>query len=321
MTTNPQQINLTHQVTSNETGFRLDKVSALAFADFSRSQLQQWIISGELTVNGEKQKAKYRVKTADKLDLQAILTEHSTAQAENIELDIIYEDDDVLVINKAVGVVVHPAVGNWTGTLVNALLYHYPQQSHLPRAGLVHRIDKDTSGLLIVAKNNSSQLDLIEQLKDKSVYRHYQCVVAGNHYDLQRHKLIDLPIGRHKTQRTKMTVTDAGKEAVTHLLEITPLNENYSLVDVSLETGRTHQIRVHLSHLGFPLIGDKTYGKRKQLRAGLDEIQRDYIRQFPRQALHAYKLGFSHPTTGEEVEVTAPLPTDILELMDILSSS
>ncbi len=318
MTTNSQQIDLSHQITSEETGFRLDKVSAIAFDGFSRSQLQQWITSGELTVNGEKQKAKYRVKTDDKLALQAILTEHSTAQAENIDIDIIYEDDDVLVINKPVGMVVHPAVGNWTGTLVNALLYHYPEQNHLPRAGLVHRIDKDTSGLLIVAKNNSSQLDLIEQLKDKSVYRHYQCVVAGNHYDVQRQKLIDLPIGRHKTQRTKMTVTDTGKEAITHLLEVAPLNDNYSLVDVSLETGRTHQIRVHLNHLGFPLVGDKTYGQRKQLRAGLDERQREYIRQFPRQALHAYKLGFSHPTTGENIEVTAPLPTDILELIKLL---
>ncbi len=318
LTSTPRAVECTHQVTESQIGMRLDKVSAIAFDGFSRSQLQHWITTGELTVNGVAQKPKYRVKVDDCLNLQTTLTEHSNAQAENIAIDIIYEDDDVVIINKAVGMVVHPAVGNWTGTLVNALLYHYPEQSHLPRAGLVHRIDKDTSGLLLIAKNNVSQLALTEQLKEKSVYRHYQCVVAGSINELQRHKVIDLPIGRHKVQRTKMSVTEGGKEAVTHLMEITELNDNYCLLDVALETGRTHQIRVHLSHIGHPLVGDKVYGQRQQLRAGLSEYQRKHIQQFPRQALHAYKLGFIHPRTGEEIQVTAPLPTDIMELIEVL---
>ncbi len=313
-----QIIEQSHQVDETQTGVRLDKLSAIVFDNFSRSQLQQWITSGELTVNGSVQKPKYRVKLGDTLDLRASLTEHSEDLAEDIAIDIIYEDEDVLVINKAVGMVVHPGAGNWTGTLVNALLYHYPEQSHLPRAGLVHRIDKDTSGLLLVAKNNVAQLDLINQLKNKSVYRHYQCVVAGRVDELQRHKTIDLPIGRHKTQRTKMSVNDTGKEAVTHLLKINELNNNYCLLDVALETGRTHQIRVHLSHIGCPLVGDKVYGQRQQLRAGLTAEQRDYIRQFPRQALHAYKLGFVHPKSKEALQVTAPLATDILELTEVL---
>lgn len=312
------QINLTHEVITNQVGMRLDKMSAVAFVEFSRAQLQGWIVDGELTVNGEIQKAKYRVKEGDILRLQTQLKEHGADLPEDIPIDIIYEDEDVVVVNKPVGMVVHPGAGNWTGTLVNALLFHYPEQSHLPRAGLVHRIDKDTSGLLIIAKTKVAQLDLMDQLRDKSVYRHYQCVVAGSTKDLQRHKVIDLPIGRHKAQRTKMAITDNGKEAVTHLMKITPVHENYSLLDIALETGRTHQIRVHLNHIGHPLVGDKAYGQRQQMRAGLLESQREYIRSFPRQALHAYKLGFIHPTTGEEIQLTAPLPADILELIEVL---
>ena len=232
---------------------------------------------------------------------------------------MVYEDDDVLVINKPVGMVVHPGAGNQTGTLVNALLYHYPQQHHLPRAGLVHRIDKDTSGLLLIGKTKPAQLALMEQLKDKSVYRHYQCVVAGDAASLSRHRRIDAPIGRHRNQRTKMTVMTAGREAVTHLLNVTALNGNYCLLDVGLETGRTHQIRVHLSHVTYPIVGDRVYGGRRQLRAGLTEAQRQAINNFPRQALHAYTLGFVHPTTGEDIEVTTPLPEDMQQLMAVLS--
>lgn len=214
------------------------------------------------------------------LHLSTTLQQHSEDQPENIDIDVVYEDDDVLVINKPVGMVVHPGAGNQTGTLVNALLYHYPQQHHLPRAGLVHRIDKDTSGLLLIGKTKPAQMALMEQLKDKSVYRHYQCVVAGDQASLLRHRRIDAPIGRHRTQRTKMTVMTAGREAVTHLLNVTPLNDNYCLLDVGLETGRTHQIRVHLSHVTHPLVGDRVYGGRRQLRAGLTEAQRQAISNF-----------------------------------------
>nr|WP_083499632.1 RluA family pseudouridine synthase [Psychrobacter piscatorii] len=315
----PVVVDMTHIVTEDESGLRIDKVASQVFADFSRVQLQGWITDGSLLYNGSVQKPKVRVKAGDVLHLSTTLQQHSEDQPENIDIDVVYEDDDVLVINKPVGMVVHPGAGNQTGTLVNALLYHYPQQHHLPRAGLVHRIDKDTSGLLLIGKTKPAQMALMEQLKDKSVYRHYQCVVAGDQASLLRHRRIDAPIGRHRTQRTKMTVMTAGREAVTHLLNVTPLNDNYCLLDVGLETGRTHQIRVHLSHVTHPLVGDRVYGGRRQLRAGLTEAQRQAISNFPRQALHAYTLGFVHPTTGEDMEVMTPLPEDMQKLIAVLS--
>lgn len=315
----PVVVDITHIVTEDESGLRIDKVASQVFADFSRVQLQGWITDGSLLYNGSVQKPKVRVKAGDVLHLSTTLQQHSEDQPENIDIDVVYEDDDVLVINKPVGMVVHPGAGNQTGTLVNALLYHYPQQHHLPRAGLVHRIDKDTSGLLLIGKTKPAQMALMEQLKDKSVYRHYQCVVAGDQASLLRHRRIDAPIGRHRTQRTKMTVMTAGREAVTHLLNVTPLNDNYCLLDVGLETGRTHQIRVHLSHVTHPLVGDRVYGGRRQLRAGLTEAQRQAISNFPRQALHAYTLGFVHPATGEDIEVTTPLPEDMQQLIEVLS--
>ncbi len=315
----PVIINMTHTVIEDEAGLRIDKLASKIFTDFSRVQLQGWISDGSLLYNDGVQKPKIRVRAGDVLQLTTTLEQHSEDQPENIDIDVVYEDDDVLVINKPVGMVVHPGAGNQTGTLVNALLYHYPQQHHLPRAGLVHRIDKDTSGLLLIGKTKPAQLALMEQLKDKSVYRHYQCVVAGDAASLSRHRRIDAPIGRHRNQRTKMTVMTAGREAVTHLLNVTALNGNYCLLDVGLETGRTHQIRVHLSHVTYPIVGDRVYGGRRQLRAGLTEAQRQAINNFPRQALHAYTLGFVHPTTGEDIEVTTPLPEDMQQLMAVLS--
>ncbi len=315
----PQVINMTHTVTEEEAGLRIDKLASQAFTDFSRAQLQGWISDGSLLHNGSVQKPKQRVKAGDVIHLSTTLQQHSEDQPENIAIDVVYEDEHVLIINKPVGMVVHHGAGNQTGTLVNALLYHYPQQHHLPRAGLVHRIDKDTSGLLLIGKTKPAQMALMEQLKDKSVYRHYQCVVAGDQASLMRHRRIDAPIGRHRNQRTKMTVMTAGREAVTHLLNITALNDNYCLLDVGLETGRTHQIRVHLSHITYPIVGDRVYGGRRQLRAGLTEAQRQAISNFPRQALHAYALGFVHPTTGEDIEVTTPIPEDMQQLIAVLS--
>ncbi len=315
----PEIINVTHTVVEGEAGLRIDKMASQAFTDFSRVQLQGWITDGSLLYNGSVQRPKQRVKVGDVLHLSTTLQQHSQDLPENIAIEVVYEDDEVLVINKPVGMVVHPGAGNQTGTLVNALLYHYPQQHHLPRAGLVHRIDKDTSGLLLIGKTKPAQMALMEQLKDKSVYRHYQCVVAGDQASLMRHRRIDAPIGRHRNQRTKMTVMTAGREAVTHLIEVTPLNDNYCLLDVALETGRTHQIRVHLSHITYPIVGDRVYGGRRQLRSGLTEAQRQAIGDFPRQALHAYALGFVHPSTGEDVEVTTPIPEDMQQLIAVLS--
>ncbi|WFF37839.1 RluA family pseudouridine synthase [Moraxella nasibovis] len=314
--TDGQTVALSHVVTADESGLRLDKLATTVFAEFSRVQVQSFIENGELLVNQAPQKPKYRVKADDVLTLQAVLEDHSADLPENIALDVVYEDDDVIVINKPAGLVVHPGAGNRTGTLVNALLYHYPDNAHLPRAGLVHRIDKDTTGLLVVARSKSAQLDLTEQLKDKSVYRHYQCVCQGVPSDILRHATIDLPIARHQTQRTKMAVRDSGKPAVTHILKAQGLGERYSLLDVRLETGRTHQIRVHLSHLGFALVGDAVYGK--PIKSGLSEACRQAVQGFSRQALHAYRLGFIHPKSGEKMEFCADLPDDMKDLIDVL---
>lgn len=306
-----------HTVTPEQAGIRLDKLASEVFGDFSRATLQKYIETGELLVNGISVKPKYAVKVGDELALTATLTAHSQSLPENIALDVVYEDNDVLVVNKPVGMVVHPAVGNWTGTLVNALLYHYPNLAHLPRAGIVHRIDKDTSGLLMVAKTAPAQLDLINQLKDKSVYRHYQCVVVGQEMSLAKHKTIDAPIARHPTQRTKMAVRANGKPAITHIRKITPLAGEFCLLDVALETGRTHQIRVHLSSKGHGLVGDKVYAT--PIKKSVPDDVYDFVMNFPRQALHAHTLGFIHPTTKEPVEVSTPLPYDMQELIERLS--
>lgn len=305
-------------VDENSIGVRLDKIATEVFHGFSRVQIQGFIDEGQLLVNGTPQKSKYRVKTGDELTLTATLANHSEDLPENIAIDVVYEDNEVIVINKPVGLVVHPGAGNRTGTLVNALLYHYPENAHLPRAGIVHRIDKDTSGLLVVARTKTAQLDLTEQLKDKSVYREYLCIATGVPSDILRHATIDAPIGRHRIHRTKMSVTDGGKPAITHITHATPLGTHYSLLHVRLETGRTHQIRVHLSHVGHALLGDKVYGTLP--KAGLAPHVREAVVQFPRQALHAHKLGFVHPTTGKALVFEANLPSDMVEMVALLQA-
>ncbi|TWV81578.1 RluA family pseudouridine synthase [Moraxella sp. VT-16-12] len=309
----------THTTDETDIGTRLDKIATERFDGFSRVQIQGFIDDGSLTVNGMPQKSKYRVKSGDVLTLKAVLDNHSEDLPENIALDVVYEDDEVVVINKPAGLVVHPGAGNRTGTLVNALLYHYPDNAYLPRAGLVHRIDKDTSGLLIVARTKSAQLDLTEQLKDKSVYREYVCVATGVPSDILRHATIELPIARHRIHRTKMAVVDGGKPAITHITHATLLGTHYSLLHVCLETGRTHQIRVHLSHVGHALLGDKVYGRAP--KSGLDSHIRQAVLDFPRQALHAHKLGFVHPTTGKSLVLSADLPSDMVEMIAILQDN
>lgn len=310
-------IETVHTVSGTEVGMRLDKLAAVLFTDFSRANLQKFIESGELLVNGECVKPKYAVKAGDLLKLSVVLQNHSADKPENIAIDVVYEDDALIVINKPTGMVVHPGAGNRTGTLVNALLYHYPEQASLPRAGLVHRIDKDTTGLLVVARTKPVQLSLTEQLKKKSVYRHYQCIALGSPHEILRHARIDAPIGRHSTQRTKMAVRQTGKPAVTHIVSAESLHERYSLLDVQLETGRTHQIRVHLSHVGHPIVGDPVYGTAP--RAGLNAAQRQALLAFSRQALHAHTLGFIHPQSGQSMKFHAPLPDDMQRLIEILS--
>lgn len=307
-----------HTAVLADVGARLDKLAATVFQDFSRASLQKYIESGQLTLNNQPAKTKTLVQLGDTLTLFVQKQAHSHDQPENIPLDIVYEDEAVLVINKPAGRVVHPGAGNWTGTLVNALLYHYPTLAHLPRAGLVHRIDKDTTGLLIIAKTAKAQLALIDQLKDKSVYRHYQCVVWGNASDIAPHKIIDKPIGRHLTKRTQMAIRPNGKPAITHIQNITPLGGEFCLLDVALQTGRTHQIRVHLSSCGFALVGDRVYGKRPKKVS--NPTKQAAVAGFMRQALHAHTLGFVHPMTQKNITVHCPLPDDMRALIAILQA-
>lgn len=311
-----QTVRFTHTVMDTQVGIRIDKLASELFHEFSRAIIQNYIQTGELLVNNKKVKPKYAVKAGDKLSLFTTLRPHSIDLPEDIALDKVYEDEEVLVINKPANMVVHPGAGNRTGTLVNALLFHYPSQTHLPRAGLVHRIDKDTTGLVLVAKTAQAQLALIHQLKEKTVYRKYQCVVRGTPQELACHRIIDAPIARHPKERTKMAVQSGGKPAITHIDKITALNEHYCLIDVLLQTGRTHQIRVHLSSIGHSLVGDKTYSSPP--KKGLSEQERHIVSTFSRQALHAHTLGFVHPKTQDNMTISCPLPKDMQLLIQAL---
>lgn len=319
----PSVLQQSMTISDAQAGERIDKVASHWLADFSREQVKDWLNDGALTINGMTQKPKYRVKAGDVVALYAALQAAQADLPENIPLDIVFEDAYLLVINKPAGLVVHPGAGNWTGTLVNALLYHYPDSRVLPRAGLVHRIDKDTTGLLIIAKDHKTQLALIAQLKDKTVYRRYQALALADTDTLASlPRTIDAPIGRHASQRTKMAVTSSGKSAVTHIDRLTAVADGLVLADLRLETGRTHQIRVHLAHIGYPLLGDPVYGSTRQtvkLCKHLNTAQQTQVNNFARQALHAYELGFVHPITGQAVRVQAALAADMQTLIDVLT--
>ena len=294
-------------------GQRFDQIAAQVWDDFSREKLKTWIAEGALLVNGQQVKGKARSDGTEELTLDVELAPQLSSQPEDIPLQIVYEDDDILVINKPVGMVVHPGAGNHTGTLVNALLYHYPKSRELARAGLVHRIDKDTSGLLVVAKTLEAQHHLTRQLSKKSVYRVYDLVCYGH---IIAGGTVDAPIKRHPVDRTKMAVVNGGKDAVTHY-NVLDRYTHFSLIQAQLETGRTHQIRVHFSHIGHPLVGDPTYSRLK-LPKGVSQELANYLQHFKRQALHARALGLIHPNTGEEMEFEAEWPSDFEQLVSLL---
>lgn len=310
------RLSLQFQLDESYLGQRIDQVAALIWSDFSREKLKQWLKDGHLLVNGNTAKPKYKCEGNELLSLNVELEAQTNSQPENIPLDIVYEDDDILVINKPVGMVVHPGAGNITGTLVNALLFHYPKSAELSRAGLVHRIDKDTSGLLVVAKNLEAQFDLSKQLANKSVYRIYDVVVYGN---IIAGGTIDEPIKRHPVDRVKMTVLPGGKDAVTHY-NVKERFQHFTRVQARLETGRTHQIRVHFSYIGHGLIGDQVYMPRVRVPAGASELLNETLRGFKRQALHAAKLGLVHPRTKQDMMFEAPWPEDFSQLVDVLRS-
>ncbi len=293
-------------------GQRLDQALSTLLPDYSRSRLQTWIKEGHVKLNGAAVLPKHVVWMGDEVDVETQLEAQEIAfRPEDIALDIVYEDDALLVINKPPGLVVHPGSGNWQGTMLNALLHHAPKLACIPRAGIVHRLDKDTSGLLVVAKTLIAQTDLVRQLQARTVKREYLAVVQGAP---QAQGSVDAPIGRHPTQRVKMAVVSSGKTAVTHFTLLEHFVQ-YSLVCCQLETGRTHQIRVHMQHLGFPLLGDPVYGGRG---IAVSAPLREAIKNFGRQALHAARLGLIHPDSGEQMEWEVDFPPDMAELLDLL---
>ena len=292
-------------------GDRIDQVMAKLFPDFSRSRLTDWIKQGRATVDGELWKPKARVAGGEVLELSAVVELHTEATPQDIPLEIVYDDEHLIVVNKPAGLVVHPAAGNYDGTLLNGLLFRYPELKNLPRAGIVHRLDKDTTGLMVVARTEKAHKSLVEQLQERTMGREYQAIVSGV---MTGGGCIDEPIGRHPTARTKMAVHHAGKPAVTHY-RVAERFSAHTLLDVKLETGRTHQIRVHLSHIHYPLVGDRVYAGRTKIPAGVSEELKQVIREFPRQALHARRLELIHPGSGEEQSWEVPLPADMERLL------
>ncbi|MFT5084620.1 MAG: 23S rRNA pseudouridine1911/1915/1917 synthase [Lentisphaeria bacterium] len=309
-------ITLNARVPSDRAGCRFDQVAADLFPDYSRSRIQSWIKAGDLTIDGRSVKPNVKLAGGEHLALETQLQSEGEWQAEDIALDVIYEDASLMVINKPVGLVVHPGAGNWQGTLLNALLYRYPELRQLPRAGIVHRLDKDTSGLMVVARTLESQTSLVSQLQNKSVRREYQAVCRG---ELQGKGIIDQPIGRHPVHRTKMAVLGSGgKHAVTHY-EVLESFAGLSHAQLKLETGRTHQIRVHMAHMGFPLIGDALYGRQFSSMELKTQPLSLPLEHFSRQALHAKKLGLIHPLSSEYCQWSSELPQDFAELLAYIS--
>jgi 23S rRNA pseudouridine1911/1915/1917 synthase len=297
------------EVPDNCAGLRLDQALAKLLPEYSRSRLQEWITSQQVKLDGEFATTKQKVWGGERLEvLPQTHPSEQPHQAEDIALEIVYEDDALLVINKPAGLVVHPGSGNWEGTLLNALLHHSPQLAEVPRAGIVHRLDKDTSGLLVVAKTLTAQTALVRQLEARTVQREYLALVYG---ELNRSGKVEAPVGRHPTQRVKMAVVNTGKPAVTYY-QIEKMFPGCTLLRCKLETGRTHQIRVHLAHLKHPLVGDRTYVKGPQ--KCVPQL-REILGGFPRQALHAIRLALVHPVSGEMMEWQAPLPQDMQQLL------
>ena len=306
-----KKISLNYSVLDSDEGLRVDLVTAKQFPDYSRGHIQKWIKNGDLLVNNQEVKTKHSLQLNDVISVDFWEEPQLGDHPEAIPLDIIFEDEEIMIINKSVGMVVHPGSGNPDGTLVNALLAHQESLGFLPRAGIVHRLDKDTSGLMVVAKKESAYLNLIEQLKERSVKRTYMAIVVGVPIS---NKIINEPIGRHPKIRTKQAVVKNGKEAITRV-SLSESFQGYSLLRVNLETGRTHQIRVHLSHAGYPIVGDSVYGARKQFAPGSTEDLKNIISSFTRQALHASELELIHPSSKKLVSFEADLPEDMSTLI------
>ncbi|MBX3709270.1 MAG: 23S rRNA pseudouridine(1911/1915/1917) synthase RluD [Gammaproteobacteria bacterium] len=293
---------------------RLDQALAKLLPEYSRTQIQHWIETGSILVNGNLAKTKTKIKGGETILITPILKLQPQWEAQAIPLQIIYEDDELIVINKPVGLVVHPGAGNADNTLLNALLYHAPELQSLPRAGIIHRLDKDTSGLLVIAKTPMALQHLSRQLKKRAILREYQAIVYGAMISGGN---VDAPIGRHPLLRKRMAVIDTGKTAITHY-RVAEKYRAHTRLHVRLETGRTHQIRVHMAYIHHPIVGDSTYGGRTQLVKNMAPELIQQLRQFKRQALHAFALGLIHPRSNKFVRWEIDLPNDIQQLITLL---
>jgi len=295
-------------------GERVDQALAKLFPDYSRSRLQTWLKEGQILVNGEIKRAKDKVLGGEQVRLEVVLVSENSWEAENIPLNIVYEDEQLLVINKPAGMVVHPAAGNFNGTMLNALLHYAPELEAVPRAGIVHRLDKDTSGVLVVARTLTAQKLLVEQLQQRTFLREYDAIIRGS---VTAGNTINQPIGRHPINRKRMAVNEKGKPAITHYR----VSERYRLhtkLSVKLETGRTHQIRVHMAYINHPLLGDPVYGGRFKIPAASDDAFVESLKEFRRQALHARHLGLIHPATNEFIDWEVEVPQDMLDIQEVL---
>ena len=314
MNTNSNKNNLTITIPEELADERLDVALTKLLPDYSRSQIKLWIDEGLVTQDGHPIKAKTRARAGDEIQLTPVIKPQPEWIAQKIPLAIVYEDEAVLVINKPPGLVVHPGAGNAHSTLLNAILHHLPELNQLPRAGILHRLDKDTSGLLIIAKTATALRHLSLQLKERTLSREYQTIVYG---ELISGGTVNAAIDRHPMQRKRMAVVETGKTAITHY-RIMEKYRSLTRLKVKLETGRTHQIRVHMSHIRHPIAGDTVYGGRVQLAKGMSEELILALRGFRRQALHAFAVGFTHPVTEEWLSLEAPLPDDMQALIEVL---
>lgn len=298
-----------------QAGKRLDQALADLFPDYSRSRIKAWIDAGQVLLDGQPPRPRTRVRGGEEVAFTAVVEPvDAPVEPQQLPLDIVFEDADLIVVNKAAGMVTHPGAGNPKDTLQNALLGYDPALSALPRSGLIHRLDKDTSGLLVVARNVPTITRLTRAMEKRAIEREYVAVCCGV---MIAGGIIEQPIGRHPVDRTRMAVRERGKPAVTHYRVVQRYRAHTQCL-VRLETGRTHQIRVHFAHLGYPLLGDQTYGGRLAVPRGATERLAETLRAFRRQALHARRLTLDHPTRGEHMEWQAPLPPDLAYLVDVL---
>ncbi len=309
-------IQLTLQIPHEQAGQRLDQALAALLPDYSRSRLKSWIDAGEVLVDGSVRRPKDKVFGGEAVAVAATLADEVPAAAQVIPLELAYADKHVLIVNKPAGLVVHPGAGNPDGTLQNALLAFDTNLSVLPRAGIVHRLDKDTSGLLIVARTLPAHTALVRMLEEREIHREYEAICRGV---MTAGGTVDAPIDRHPTDRVRMAIRTGGRDSVSHYRVIQRFR-GHTHVRVQLETGRTHQIRVHLAHIEYPIVGDRVYGGRLALPKGASELLRTALRDFPRQALHAARLQLEHPVTGKPLEVVAPLPEDMVRLLKVLAA-